>query len=934
MSRSMTSVVFLVIAWGAATQAAPPSASEPGVSLFESQVRSLLTDKCLSCHSGDQPKGKLDLTRRTSALAGGDGGEAIVPGKPTESVLFEKIASGEMPPKNPLSAEQIGAVKTWIEAGAPYSGEPLSPRRAGNDWWSLRKIAKPAPPTVLDPTHWSRTPIDAFILAKLQANGLEPSQEADRTALIRRATFDLTGLPPTPEEVRAFVNDPAADAYERLVDRLLESPKYGERWGRHWLDVMRFGESQGYETNMLRPNAWPYRDYVIRAFNRDTPFPRFALEQLAGDSLLDGDWLTEAATGFLVGGTHDEVGIATIEGQLQQRADDLDDIITATGTAFLGLTVNCARCHDHKFDPIKQKDYYGLSAVFAGVQHGERPVARPDSEARRQEAVLARAELGRVESALDDLEPLARPDLGAPGRGVVKPQRNVERFPAVEARSIRFTVLATNDGSEPCIDEIEVMAVGTSPRNIALALAGAKASASSEYADVPIHKIAHLNDGKVGNSHSWISRVPSKGWVQIDLPKTTAIDRIVWGRDREGSYKDRLATEYYIEAQDGTGQWRVIASSGDRPSFQVGGRPQDAANSSKDAEARASLLARQQALRERLTLLGSTRPIYAGNFTQPGPSHLLRRGDPMQKQEQVSPSAISSIHPPLVLSPESPEVQRRRALAEWLGHADNPLPARVMVNRVWHYHFGRGIVATPSDFGFNGAPPSHPELLDWLASEYIHGGFVMKPLHRLIMLSAAYRQSSQPVPKAQAKDRDNTLLWRVNPRRLEAEAIRDAVLTTSGQLNPAMGGPSYSLWEKNTNYVAVYKAKAKLGPDEFRRMVYQLKPRTQQDPTFGAFDCPDPALVAPRRNISTTALQALNLLNSQFLVDQSQAFAARLKAETGDDPTRQAQRGFQLAFSRNATDRELQAAAPLIRDHGVETFCRALYNANEFLYVP
>jgi len=930
----MTLTFLCVIVWKVAAQAAPPAASDPGASLFESRIRPLLTDKCLSCHTGDRPKGKLDLTRRASALAGGEAGEAIVPGNPTESVLFEKVASGEMPPKNPLSAEQIEAVKTWIEAGASFTNEPLSPKRAGNDWWSLRKIVRPTVPAATDLSRWCRTPIDAFIHAKLQANGLEPSPEADRATLIRRASFDLTGLPPTPEDVAAFVDDPASDAYERLVDRLLESPRYGERWGRHWLDVVRFGESHGYEMNIPRPNAWPYRDYVIRAFNRDTPFPRFVLEQMAGDTLLDGDWLTEAATGFLVGGTHDEVGIATLEGQLQQRADDLDDIITATGTAFLGLTVNCARCHDHKFDPILQKDYYGLSAIFAGVQHGERAVALPDSEARRQEALLVRKELARVEADLDDLEPVARPDLGAPGRSMVRPRRNIERFPALEANGVRFTVLATNDGTEPCLDEIEVYSTGESPRNVALASAGGKASASSEYPNVPIHKITHLNDGRTGNSHSWISRIASKGWAQVDWPRAVEIDRIVWGRDREGEYKDRLATEYYIEIRDEAGQWRVVASSADRPTFQPGSRLQESPGTSKEAEARALLLARQQSLRERLTTLGSTRPIYAGNFRQPGPSHLLRRGDPMQKQEPVPPSALSSVTPPLVLSPEAPEPQRRRALAEWLGNRDNPLPARVMVNRLWHYHFGRGIVATPSDFGFNGAPPSHPELLDWLATEYIQGDFAMKPLHRLLMLSATYRQSSQPVPKAEAKDRDNTLLWRMSPRRLEAEAIRDAILTTSGQFNPVMGGSSYSLWEKNTNYVAVYKAKAQLGPNEFRRMVYQLKPRAQQDPTFGAFDCPDPALVAPRRTVSTTALQALNLLNSQFLVDQSRAFAGRLRAEAGDSPARIAQRGFQLAFGRNPSDPELWAAASLIHDHGAETFCRALYNANEFLYVP
>jgi hypothetical protein len=673
---------------------------------------------------------------------------------------------------------------------------------------------------------------------------------------------------------------------------------------------------------------------VIRAFNRDTPLPRFVSEQLAGDALLDGDWLTQAATGFMVGGTHDIVGNQTLEGMLQQRVDDLDDMITATGTAFLGLTVNCARCHDHKFDPVTQKDYYGLQAVFAGVQHAERPVPAPDSESRLRESAKVSAELAQVDRRLDELEPIARPDLGAPGRPMVQPRRNVERFPAVEAKAVRLTVLATNDGIEPCIDELEVFSAGDHPRNVALATNGGKASASSEYPNAAIHKIVHLNDGKVGNSHSWISRVPSKGWAQVEWPKAVAIDRVVWGRDREGQFQDRLATEYYLEVATEPGHWRVVASSADRPPFQTTGRPPDPAASSKEGEERARLVARRQELRDRLANLGATRPVYAGTFEQPGPTHLLRRGDPMQKGERVPPSALAAVTPPLLISPEAPEVERRQALAQWLGHPDNPLPARVMVNRIWHYHFGRGIVATPSDFGFNGGPPSHPALLDWLAGEYIRNGFQMKPIHRLILRSAAYRQSSRPDAKGFAADRENRFLWRMTPRRLEAEAIRDAMLAASGNLDLRMGGPGYNLWQKNTNYVAVYNPKPSLGRDEFRRMVYQFKPRSQQDPTFGAFDCPDGALVAPRRNASTTALQALNLLNSRFVVDQSRAFADRLKAEAGDDPSAQARRGFLLAFGRGPTDAELSAAATVIRNHGAPTFCRALYNANEFVYIP
>ncbi len=616
--------------------------------------------QCISCHGPEKKKGGLDLSRRATALAGGKSGEAIVPGEPDESLLVEKVAEGEMPPKEPLSREQAAAVRAWVASGAPYASEPLTPERAGADWWSFRPIAAGVPPEIKGAdADWVRTPIDAFILAGLKARGLRPSPPASRAALIRRVTFDLTGLPPAPEAVEVFVADSDPMAYEKLVDRLLASPHYGERWGRHWLDVVRFGESEGYETNMPRPTAWPYRDYVIRAFNRDTSFSRFVFEQLAGDTLgvvhqwvtasggwgrspeggaprseasalgarrllparpqppIDhgaADWLDQAATGFIVGGTHDIVGNQTIEGMLQQRVDDLDDMITATGTTFLGLTVQCARCHDHKFDPIAQKDYYGLQAVFAGVKHGERELAVPDAEDRQRESVAITAELARIEAALDRFEPLARPGCDQPARPMVNPRRNVERFAPIRSRMIRMTILATNDRTEPCIDEIEVYTACSSsvpprnvalskdkgqgtkdkgdqssppprnvalskdkgqrtkdkgdqsspPQNVALAGAGGKASASSEYPGSDIHKIAHLNDGRLGNSRSWISRVPGKGQLTIAWDEPATIDRVVWGRDRQEVYRDRLATQYYIESALEPGKWETVASSLDR----------------------------------------------------------------------------------------------------------------------------------------------------------------------------------------------------------------------------------------------------------------------------------------------------------------------------------------------------------------------------------
>jgi mono/diheme cytochrome c family protein len=918
----------------AAATAGVTAGEEPKPSAGEA----VLAASCVRCHGAESRKGGLDLSTRTSALEGGDSGEAFDPGNPDESLIVEKIVDGEMPPKTSLKPEEVDALRAWIEAGATYAAEPLAAPKAGADWWSLQPIVAEAPPTpdAADVAR-VRTPIDAFILAKLREAGLSPSPETDRASLIRRVSFDLVGLPPSPEEVAAFVADPDPLAYEKLVDRLLASPHYGERWGRHWLDVVRFGESEGYETNLPRPNAWPYRDYVVRAFNRDTPFPRFVAEQLAADALPPGedgdDWLVQSATGFLVGGTHDIVGNQVPAAMKQQRVDDLDDVITATGTAFLGLTVNCARCHDHKFDPISQKDYYGMQAVFAGVNHGSREVDAQDVVARRARAAAVRAEIARIDLDLDRSEPIARTDADAdaPTRPMVEPRRNVERFAPVKARMVRMTILATADPTEPCLDELEVYSAGDVPRNVALASAGGKASASSEYPGADIHKIAHLNDGIHGNGRSWISQTPGQGVATVEWPEPVEIDRVVWGRDRQGTYGDRLPTNYVIEAAESPDAWRVVATSIDRAPYQPG-----AAKAPPVDPAIAPLRARRDGLSAELASLGDKISVYVGTFSQPGPTHILRRGDPMQPGAEVEPAALAAIQPAWSweASPGAPESERRLALARWIGHPANPLPARVMVNRLWHYHFGRGIVSTPSDFGLNGATPSHPELLDWLASRYMAEGWRLKPIHRLIVLSAAYRQSSRIDPMAREVDAQNRLVWRMSPRRLEAEAVRDAILSVSGLLDEKMEGPGYNIWEKNSNYVAIYKPRAELGPDAFRRMVYQFKPRSQQDPTFGSFDCPDAALVAPKRNTSTTALQALDLLNSNFVIGQAEAFARRIVAEAGPDPEKQVERAFALALSRAPTAPERAAGAALIRSHGGPTFCRALYNVNEFIYAP
>jgi hypothetical protein len=782
--------------------------------------------------------------------------------------------------------------------------------------WAFQPVVRPTVPAVAD-HRWPTSAVDHFILARLEREKLRPNREADRATLIRRLKFDLLGLPPTPEEVDAFVADRDPLAYDKLVDRFLASPHHGERWARHWLDVVRFAESDGFEMNQARPNAWPYRDYVIRSLNEDKPYDRFVREQLAGD-LLGAD----AATGFLVGGPYDKVKSPDIVLTLQQRADELHDMVGTTGSTFLGLTVGCARCHNHKFDPISQRDYYSMVAFFAGVQHGERPIPSLDAKERQQQAGELRGKIAALSAEMEAMEPLAEPKGIERRRPAVNPRKNVERFNPVKARFIRFTVLATNN-LEPCIDELEVFTSGPSPRNVALASAGARLTSSGNYAAAPaIHRLDFINDGVYGNSHSWISSEVGKGWVQIELQEPAVVDRIVWGRDRQSRYSDRLAVQYRIEVAAEPDAWQIVASSADR---RTAGSPDDPVYKRK--------LEELAGLERRVGELERGPVAYLGTFDSPPPTYRLHRGDPMQKREPVVPAGLAEFGPPLRLATDTAEAERRLALAKWITDPRHPLSARVLVNRLWQHHFGTGIVTTPSDFGLNGAGPSHPELLDWLADELIRSGWSMKHLHRTIVLSSSYRQASVPNPAGLAADAGSRLLWRYPPRRLEAEPLRDAILFVTGKLDPRMGGPGFDLFEPNNNYVKVYNPKKEFGPAEWRRMIYQNKPRMQIDDTFGSFDCPDGGQIVPRRMTSTTALQALNLLNSRFLEQQAGLFAQRLQRETGANVDAQVRRGFRLAFQRDPSMQEAAAASELVREHGLAALCRALLNANEFLYV-
>jgi mono/diheme cytochrome c family protein len=908
---------------------------------FEKDVRPILAKACLSCHGTSEQKAGLRLDTKAEAFKGGDSGAPIVPGKPEKSLLLKKITSKDDEERMPLgsdalTAEQIRTITRWIELGAKW---PESDARPTTSHWSFQPIVRPKP-TTLNHQPTTSNPIDAFIRAKLDAAGLKPNPEADRRTLIRRLKFDLLGLPPTPEEVDAFLADKSPNAFENLVEKYLASPHYGERWARHWLDVVRFAESNGFETNLARNNAWPYRDWVINSLNIDKPYDRFVSEQLAGDMLG-----ADVATGFLVAGAWDAVKSPDPALTLQQRADELHDIISTTGSTFLGLTIGCARCHGHKFDPIPQLDYYKLKAIFADVQHGERAIRSGDQLVAAKEAERLRVELKSLEAKLVEMEPLADPAATEPRRYPVNSRLNTERFKAVKAKYVRFVAFETNS-AEPCIDELEVFTNGQEPRNVALASCGAKARSSGDYPGSPsLHRLEFINDGKYGNGRSWISNQIGRGRIEIELAEPTTIDRIIWTRDREGSYTDRLAIRYRIDVSIDHESWVVVASSDDRLPFGSTTIVPPGLTGA-DRESLRKLNKQIGTVRSRLTELERGQIAYVGKFTTPEPTFRLHRGDPTDKREPVGPGVFTEIGPKLVIPDSATGANRRVALGKWITDPSNPLTARVIVNRLWHYHFGTGIVDTPSDFGRNGGKPTHPELLDFLAAELMQPQqtktksetstpvpWSLKHIHRLIVTSATYRQSSALNEAGLAKDAQSRLLWRYTPRRIEAEPLRDSILFVSGKLDLKMGGPGFELFEPNGNYVKVYTPKKTFGPNEFRRMIYQQKPRMQLDDTFGAFDCPDAGQIAPKRNVSITPLQSLNLLNSAFVLQQAGYLKERIEKEAGPNLAAQVKCAFRLAFQRLPTEKELAAAEKLVGAHGLSALCRALFNANEFVFV-
>lgn len=973
---------------------------------FARDVAPIIQQHCIRCHRTENRKGEVSLSTATDLMENGH----VVAAKPDDSTLLDLVtaADGKRPkmPKEgePLTEKEVATLRRWIETGAkwPEKFEIHEASKAGKDWWSLQPVAQVAPPMItpqqgmIGGADWTQNPIDRFLLSKLLQQGLQPAPEADRRTLIRRLSFDLLGLPPTPHEIDAFIKDPDPQAYEKLVDHLLASPHYGERWARHWLDIAHYADTHGFERDQRRDNAWRYRDWVIRALNSDKPYDAFLKDQIAGDVYRPDDADAIIATGFLAAGPWDFVGQAETKSEVLKRAaraDDLDDMVTQVMTAACGVTVNCARCHDHKLDPITQRDYYGLWAVFAGVKRGDRDVSATEvrelearKHALRTEIQQIAAEVAKrrgkhfdladivgggnglmtgklgegidlltgksqpekrgfvegvkpntyVRSAVKFVDGVVVPDASPEGTPITSTGLRVQKVPKTSTQvwdSVRFgpvnshfsttldgvdfassdhTLLSLHANGAITFDLDELRKAGAPAEMKFTAMAGYFGQTPKNGASFAVYVDgeSRLQKDRIGRDDGVIA-------VEISIPATA-----------------RFLTLMSTDGGNGIGHDQI--GFGD-PWLSAATAPaEDPANVAEIAR----LKQRRTALEDQLKAVPAPTRVYGILSESPAPVKVLKRGDPEQPDAEVLPAALASVASlkPELATSQTPEGERRRALAEWITSSANPLTRRVLVNRLWHYHFGVGLVDTPSDFGYGGGKPSHPELLDWLATEFATRGWSVKAMQRLICTSQAYRQQSAlgagpAMEQGTRVDANNRLLWRMNPRRLDAESLRDAVLAISGKLNPDMFGPGYRDFEYQEEYAPVYRYITPDSPELWRRSVYRFIVRTTTHQFLTTLDCPSPANLVPARNVTTTALQSLALLNNDFMLRQSGYFAKRVQSEAGDDATAQVTLAFRLAFGRQPSAAESAAATKLVQARGLVQLCRMLLNANEFIYM-
>ena len=972
---------------------------------FASDVRPIFEANCFKCHGPKKQKSGYRLDVKAIALTGGESGTPnILPGRSAASPLV-KFISGEvkdmtMPPEGePLSPAEIATIRAWVNAGAPWPDEASAAVLDSRDWWSLQPLTNVTPPAS------ARNPLDEFIRTQLAAHGLAPSPPADGRMLCRRLYFDLTGLPPTPEEIEAFGNDSAPDAYARLVEKLLASPRYGERWARHWLDIVHYGDTHGYDKDKLRPNAWPYRDYVVRALNTDKPYARFVQEQIAGDVLFPGTADGIEALGFIAAGPWDFIGHAEVpesktDGKIARHLDR-DDMVANTIGTFSSLTVHCAQCHNHKFDPIPQEDYYSLQAVFSALDRTDREYYRDDARNARFQNL--RREQSDISAALAALEAPLRAQAG---EAYTKITRRLERPPQSDpanpgkpspSRGYHSAVSSNPDEMKwvqvDLGESVEINRATLLPAHDDFNGTGTgagfgfpvrfKVEASDDpgfqtgvkllwqrydqtfMADFPNPGLNPFSTGG-GTGDGIIGRyvrvtvtklAPRKDDYMFALAELRVTDRA-----GKNIALGRPVTAF--DSIESAPRWsRTNLTDGVAPSA-LSAEEKQKLERARDAllldvadeptkQRRAKLLAESVRVTEELKTFPKPDLVYAGaihtgssNFRgtgaeggRPRPIHVLARGQVTTPGKPVGPGTLSALKfspARFALPLEAGEGERRAALARWLTDPKNPLTWRSIVNRVWQYHFGRGLVDTPNDFGRNGSPPTHPALLDWLAADFRDSGGSLKSLHRRIVTSETYRQAITTNSAAEKIDSGNTLLWRQNRRKLEAEALRDAILAVSGKLDLTMGGPGWQDFvierpEHSPHFR--YELANPNDPATWRRSIYRFVARSQTQPWMTSMDCADPSMRVDKRNESLSPLQALAMLNNGFIVTQAQHLAARVQSEHPHNLPAQVARAHALALGRPPDAAALAQLVAFAESEGLPAFGRLMLNLNEFTFV-
>jgi mono/diheme cytochrome c family protein len=940
---------------------APKNSSQPGEgqAFFDSEVQPILKANCYKCHADGKARGGFSLADRVGLLKGGDLGPAVVLDRPDDSLLLKAINHREdlaMPPSPAakLSPKEIDILTRWVKAGAPGLPEKVAASAANvgrhitdedRSYWAYQAPKRPQVPTVKH-NDVVRNPVDAFILAGLEAKGLNPAPPADRLTLCRRVYFDLIGLPPTPAEVDEFVNDQAPDAYERLVDRLLESPHYGEKWARHWLDLMRYGETNGFEFDQPKPFIWRYRDYVIEAFNKDKPYDQFVREQIAGDLL---DPLTRdslIATGYFRVGQWDS-GAAD---RTLQKYEVLDSILSTTAQVFLGMSIGCARCHNHKADPILQSDYYRLLAFFHNIS---------DYGARNTRKIAAAIEEENAEKFMREKQDreleLAREIHQMEQRfaATLAKKKGLKLSDIRQSDLVDVTYRFYRDTWEKLPDFDTLLHETEGP------------IASSYFTLAPASRqeaIGFVFEGKL--------KVLQAGTFTFDVESTDGVRLIVDGKTvinlpdlgkHSASNKTELRAGFLpirLEYFNGNGQPQLkIEWSG--PGIERHSLTETAGQEKVDLASlirsngpgaltekeRQPFIKLVDELRQSLQTTADKFGIQVSAVVETGsaPTYLLIRGNPQAKGDRVEPGY------PEVLIPEKTAAVKggRLALANWIADSQNPLTARVMVNRLWQHHFGRGIVPTPNDFGKQGENSTHTELLDWLANEFVAGGWKIKRMHKLLMTSNTYRMTSKANEQGLKTDPSNMLFWRFNMRRLAAEEVRDSMLAISGRLNLQMAGPS--VFPPIPRAVLAGQARPGTGwkpspPEEAaRRSIYVHTKRSLLVPILAQFDQADTDASCPVRFTTTVPTQALGLLNDDFGNEQAKLFAERLKRDMPESLDAQVKRAIRLTTGRIPSNAEVAKDVAFISSlrrennltemDALRIYCLMALNTNEFIYL-